>query len=66
LIETEGEAALDEFIARHRDGTAPPVVLSDAWPPGQLPRPILDPLSHEEENHLMGSEKRNALKASRN
>lgn len=44
LLETEGKPALVDFIEACRSGH-PPVLLSDAFPAGHLPRPILPALA---------------------
>ena len=47
IRETEGDETLQRFIQTHEQMAAAPVVLSDAFPAGLLPRPILEPLSIE-------------------
>ena len=44
IFDLEGETALEEFLDRY-DEQEPPVLLSDAFPHGYVPRPYLKPLS---------------------
>lgn len=54
LAYTEGDAALDHFLARYGDAQAgePPLVISTAFPAGTLPSPLLAALSRDESESL--------------
>ncbi|MBI5185787.1 MAG: hypothetical protein HZA01_08700 [Nitrospinae bacterium] len=53
-----GEEKLQEFLSRYENRESPPLLLSDGFPVGYLPKPVLPPVSPTDLDRIVGKENR--------
>lgn len=58
FLKWEKENKLDDFLSQYDNQNYPPLLISNGFPKNYLPKPIIEPVTQEELEEIMGSENR--------